>query len=79
MMEGSYDFNRWNHLVVSHTPAKFGGYGHLGSGYIMVLVCLVILTDHVTKGSSNIMGRNPSKLVTILPGLGTIGTVVVER
>ena len=33
----------------------------------MVLVCKVRLQDHVTKASSKIIGRSPSRLVTILP------------
>ena len=38
----------------------------------------MILQDYVTEGSSNIMDRSPSMLVTILPSLVAIGTVVVE-
>ena len=33
-------------------PAKFGGDSHCGSGDIMILVCYVILQDHVIKGLS---------------------------
>ena len=46
-------------LKVSHHPVKFGGHWHCGSGDTMVLVCHVILQDHVTKGSNNYMGRSP--------------------
>ena len=35
----------------------------------MILVGQMILQDHMTKGQSNIMGRVPTKLVTILPSL----------
>ena len=45
--------------MVSHTPAKFGGHRHRGSGCIMVLVCLVILQGHATKWSSKFIGRSP--------------------
>ena len=64
--------------MVSHTPDKFGGYRDHGSGNIMVLVCHMILRGHLSKGSSNINGRKPSRLVTILPRLVAIGCVVVE-
>ena len=37
----------------------------------MILICRVILQDHVTKGWSNIMGKSPSWQVTI-------DTVVIE-
>ena len=47
----------WNPLMVSYTPAKFGGHRQRASGYIMFLVCHVILQDHVTIGESS-MGRS---------------------
>ena len=64
--------------MVSHTPAKCGGHRHGGSRDIMVLVCPVISQDYVTKRSSNIMGRSPSMLVTMMPSLVVIGTLVVK-
>ena len=49
-------------LIVSYRPTKFGGHGHCGSGSIMVLVCHMILQDHVSKASGNFMGRShPAK------------------
>ena len=44
----------------------------------MFLACHVISQDHVIKRSSNIIGRSPSKLVTILPSLVVIGIVIVK-
>ena len=41
---------------VSQQVAKFGGLRHCGSEAIIVLVCHMILEDHVTKESSNFMG-----------------------
>ena len=35
--------------MVSHHPVKFGGCRRCGIGDIMVLVCQVILQDHVVK------------------------------
>ena len=64
--------------MVSNTPAKFGGYRDHGSGNIMVLVCHMISQGQLSKGSSNINGRNPSRLVTILPRLVVTGCVVVD-
>ena len=42
--------------MVNHTPAKFGGHRHLGSGD-MLSVCHVISQDHVTKKYTNIIDR----------------------
>ena len=66
-----------NPLMVSHTPVKFDD-RHCGSEDMMILVCHVILSDHVTKGFSNVMSGSPSRLVTILSSLVARGTVVVE-
>ena len=44
----------------------------------MFLVCQGVSQEHLTKVSSNIMGKIPLILVTILPSLVTIRTVVVE-
>ena len=44
----------------------------------MLLACHLISQNHVTKGSSNIMGRSPSRLVTILPSVVVIDAVLVE-
>ena len=37
-------------LKESYHPTKFGGHRHHGSGDILVLVCHVILLDHVING-----------------------------
>ena len=34
--------------MISHQSFRFGGHRQSGSGNIMVLVCHVILEDHVT-------------------------------
>ena len=59
------------------TSAKFGGDRHRGRGETMVLVYHVISGDHVTKGSSN-MGGSLSSLVSSLPNIVVISTVIVE-
>ena len=61
--------------MVSYNPAKFGGHRHCVSRDIMVLVCHMILQDHITKGILNIMGRTPSRLVTILSSFVVISTL----
>ena len=63
--------------MVSHTPIKFGDDRHRGRGDVLVFVCHMISEHHVTKRSRNI-GRNPSRLVTILPRVVVIGTGVVK-
>ena len=45
----------------SNHHAKFGYHGHCGSGDILVLVCHVILQDHVTKGSTDLTHRDSSR------------------
>ena len=45
----------------------------------MVLVCHVISQGHLTKRSSNVMGRSLSRYVIILPSLVAIVNVVVEK
>ena len=67
----------WYSFMVSHTPIKFGDDRHRGSGDVLVFVCHMISEHLVTKRSRNI-GRNPSRLVTILPSLVVIGTGVVK-
>ena len=64
--------------MVSHHPAKFSGHKLCGSGDIMVLVSPVILEGHVTKVSGNSLGKSPSRYITILPSLVSIGTVTLE-
>ena len=46
--------------VLSYHPAEFGGHRHFVSGDIMILVCHVILQDHVIKGSCDFMSWSPS-------------------
>ena len=64
--------------MVSLTPTKFNGHKHNRGGDLIVLLCHLITQDHMSKASSNIMGRSPSRLFTILTNLLVIGTVVVE-
>ena len=42
-------------LIVSRHPGMFGCYRHYGSRDKMVLVCHVILEDHVIKGYCDFM------------------------
>ena len=44
----------------------------------MFLVCQVMSQDHVTKGYNNVVARSILRLVTILPNLMAMDTVVVE-
>ena len=47
--------------MTSRHPAKFGDHGHRSSGDTMILVCHMILQDHMTKGSGNFMGTGLSR------------------
>ena len=46
---------------VSHDATKFGGHRYCHIGDIMLLVCHVILQDHMIEGLSNFMGKTPSR------------------
>ena len=59
----------WDPLLINQNLAKFGGERHHGNADTVILVCHVVSEDHVT--------RSFSRLVTILPSLVAIGTVVV--
>ena len=65
-----------------HRLPKFGShllaYRRCG-GIDKFLGCHVILQDHMIKGSSDIMGRSPSRYVTILPSLMVIATLLVSK
>ena len=52
---------------MSHHPATSGVNRQCSSGDLMILVYHVILPNHVTKGSCEFMGRNPSISVITLP------------
>ena len=65
-------------LKVSHKPANFGGDKDFGSEDIMVLVSLVILEDHVVKGTCEFMCKSPPTKVTIQLSLVALETAVLE-
>ena len=56
--------------MVVHTPAKLSGDRHYDSEDLMILVYQVVSEDHLCRSSS--------RLVTMLPSLMAIRTVVVE-
>ena len=65
--------------MVSHHSTKYSGPGHhCGSVDVMVLVCHMILSENLIKESCDLMGRSPSKYVTILRSLVAIDATVVE-
>ena len=47
--------------MVNHHPAKFSDHGHCSSRDIKLLVCSVLLKEHLVKGSCNFMGRSASR------------------
>ena len=44
----------WEPLMMNHHATKIGGHRHCGSGDIMILVCHMILQDHVIKCCSSL-------------------------
>ena len=65
-------------FMVSHQPDKFAGHRHCGSGDIMILVCHVILQDHLIKGSCDSTPRRPSRQVTIFPSFVATDALEME-
>lgn len=63
--------------MVSYHLSRFDGHKYHGSVDMMILVCYKILEDTSSK-SHVTMSRSSSYLVTILPTLVAIGTVVVN-
>ena len=60
------------------TNVKFGGNRDCDNGDIMVLVCNMILQDHMTKESRSIKGMSHSNLAAILPSYLVIDTTIIE-
>ena len=51
----------WEPLMISHHPAKFGSYGHFGSGdIIMLLVCHVNQKGLLTVWIEALQGKSTS-------------------
>ena len=48
-------------IKVDYHPAKFDSHRYCSSGDMMILVCHVILQDHVIKGACDFMDRSPSR------------------
>ena len=65
-------------LTKRHISTTFNGNRHLVNGDIMVLVCDLILQDHVTNRLKNIMDRSTSRSATVLASLEYTGILVVE-
>ena len=64
--------------MVSHHPVNFEGNRNCFGEDIMVLLCHVILQDHLVKMLSGFMSGNLSQLVTTLQYLIAMAIVVVE-
>ena len=59
--------------MASHQVTMLGGHRHCSSGDMMILDCLTISQGDVINVPCDFMGRSPSRLVTILKSLVTIG------
>ena len=68
----------WELVRVIYHPVKFSGQGHSGSRDKMVFVCHVTFQNDVIKALYGFRLWSPSRLVTTLPSLVAINTVVVE-
>ena len=65
-------------LKVSHHPTMFGGHRHCGNGDITALLFQLISQNHLMKPLSVLMGRRPSRQVSIHQSLVAIAAQVVE-
>ena len=63
-------------LKVSQHPVKFGDCRLCDSGNIISSACQVILQEHVINVLCHFMGKNPSRLVIILPRFVAIVVVM---
>ena len=63
---------------VGYHTVKFGGRRHSDFGDIVVSVFHVIWQNSMINGSRDFTSRSLSKLITILPSLLAISTLVVE-
>ena len=62
-------------LTLKLDPWKFGGHKFCENGDAKYLTYHVKSHDYIKKGSYDLMGENPSPLVTTLPSLLVIGSV----
>ena len=70
--------NSMSHLKLSQHPAKFSGHWYFGKVDITILVCHLIIQDHVIKMPFDLIGRSPSWQVTVLSRLVATDTLVGE-
>ena len=63
---------------MSLNPTKFDDHKHFGRGDLIILVCCMILKDHVIKRLCYFMSRSPLRQVTILQSLVAITTLIVK-
>lgn len=56
------DIWSWVGALYNKSPsAMFGGYWDCDNGDSIVLICHMILKEHITKGPFGLTGRNPSR------------------
>ena len=65
-------------LVVYSYLAKIDSHRHCINGCAIILVCHMILKDHVIIGSCDFMGRSNPRYVIFLPRFVALSIVVVE-
>ena len=68
----------WLRTPQGKLSGKFDGHRRSAGGDIIVFVCHVTLQDRLIKTLFDFIVWSPWKLVTTLPSLVAIGTVVVE-
>ena len=50
----------WKPLTLSHQTGKIGGFRYCGGGDLTLLVCHMILLEHMVKGSYSSFSGNPN-------------------
>ena len=70
--------DKWEPCTINHHPTKFDVYLFCGGGDIAFLFCHVTSSDHMIKGTYDLVGGSSTTLVTTMVSSILIGIVKLE-
>ena len=70
--------DKWEPYTINHHPTKFDVYLFCGGGDIAFLFCHVTSSDHMIKGTYDLVGGSSTTLVTTMVSSILIGIVELE-
>ena len=70
--------DKWEPCTINHHPTKFDVYLFCGGGDIAFLFCHVTSSDHMIKGTYDLVGGSSTTLVTTMVSSILIGIVELE-